>query len=197
MRPAGSGGTPPCRSGRCATQCRTSSSRPRSGSGSTATTSSSPACATAPRSRSPGTAAPPPGNPVIRDEHYPPSARGERTPKATNPAEAEFLAIGPGAAAWLTEAAAVGAHRIRVKMADAVVLAKLHGSTAVDRALGTAAVAGRFGEGDLLAILTHHSDTDAGERTHPGEAHSLQPGTATWSRFGLTDHPDNNGRHPR
>jgi transposase len=138
-----------------------------------------------------------PGNPVIRDEHYPPSARGERIPKATNAAEAEFLAIGPGAAAWLTEAAAVGAHRIRVKMADAVVLSKLHGSEAVDRALGTAAIAGRFGEGDILAILTHHSDTDAGEHTRPTEAHSLQPGTAAWSRFGLTDHSDDNGRHPR
>jgi hypothetical protein len=45
-----------------------------------------------------------PGNPRIADEHYPDAPRGERTPKPTNPAEAQFLTIGPGAAAWLVEA---------------------------------------------------------------------------------------------
>lgn len=130
-----------------------------------------------------------PGNPVIRDEHYPPSSRGERTPKPTNAAEAEFLAIGPGAAAWLTEAAAVGAHRIRVKMAEAVVMAKLHGLAAVDRALGTAAIAGRFGEGDLLAILMHQTETLGRAHVRPSETHSLQPGTSAWAAFGTDERP--------
>jgi hypothetical protein len=47
-----------------------------------------------------------------------------------------------------------GVARIRAKMADAVALAKLHGSAAVDQALGTAALACRFADGDLAAILT-------------------------------------------
>jgi hypothetical protein len=130
-----------------------------------------------------------PGNPVIRDEHYPPSSRGERTPKPTNPAEAEFLAVGPGAAAWLTEAAAVGAHRIRVKMAEAVVMAKLHGRDPVDRALGTAAIAGRFGEGDLLAILMHQTEAHGRQHVRPSETHSLQPGTSAWAAFGNDGRP--------
>ncbi len=125
-----------------------------------------------------------PGNPVIRDEHYPPSARGQRNPKPTNLAEAEFLAIGPGAASWLTEAAAVGAHRIRVKMAEAVTFAKLHGNPAVDQALGTAAIAGRFAEGDLLAILIHQTETQARQSVERSETHSLQPGTSAWATFG-------------
>jgi transposase len=131
-----------------------------------------------------------PGNPVIRDEHYPPSARGERTPKPTSAAEAGFLAIGPGAAAWLTEAAAVGAHRIRVKMAEAVVLAKLHSAASVDRALGTAAIAGRFGEGDLLAILMHQTETLGNQHVRPSETHSLQPGTSAWAAYGNDERPN-------
>ncbi|GAA2371368.1 hypothetical protein GCM10010246_77090 [Streptomyces cuspidosporus] len=39
-----------------------------------------------------------PDSPRIADEHYSDAPRGERTPWATNPAEAQFLAIGPGAA---------------------------------------------------------------------------------------------------
>lgn len=40
-------------------------------------------------------------------------------------------------------------------MADAVTLAKLHGTGVVDRALGTAATVERFADGDLIAILNH------------------------------------------
>lgn len=132
-----------------------------------------------------------PGTPSIRDEHYPPRADkdGERTPKATSAAEAAFLALGPGAASWLTEAAAVGARRIRAKMAEAVALAKLHGQAEVDKALGTAAIVGRFAENDLIRILTHHAGREQGEPTRAGEGHSLQPGTSVWSNFGLTS-PD-------
>jgi hypothetical protein len=128
-----------------------------------------------------------PGTPSIQDEHYPPreDKGGERTPNATSAAEAAFLALGPGAVSWLTEAAAVGARRIRAKMAEAVALAKLHGQTEVDRALGTAAVVGRFADNDLIRILGHQAGREQGEPTRAGEDHSLQPGTSAWSSFGL------------
>jgi hypothetical protein len=125
-----------------------------------------------------------PGSPRIADEHYPDAPRGERTPKPTNPSEAQFLAIGPGAAAWLVEAAATGVRRIRAKMADAVALAKLYGTADVDRALGTAATVGRFADGDLLSILNHQDEHDHAEPIRRSETHSLQPGTSAWSGFG-------------
>lgn len=126
-----------------------------------------------------------PGNPVILDEHYPESARGARVPRPTNAAEEAFLAIGPGAASWLEEAAAEGVRGIAAKMAEAVALAKLRGQGAVDRALGTAALAGRFSEGDLRSILDHQAFHDAPTApSRAGEQHSLQPGTSAWSGFG-------------
>jgi hypothetical protein len=109
---------------------------------------------------------------------------GERTPKASNPAEGAFLAIGDGAKAWLIEAAAGGASRLRSKMAEAVTFAKLHGRVAVDQALGTAALAGRFGDNDLAAILAHQQGGPSQPGTRAGETHSLQPGTAGWAGFG-------------
>jgi transposase len=130
------------------------------------------------------------GRPQIRDEHYPcdhPSRQptpGERTPRATNPAEATFLAIGDGAATWLVEAAAAGTSRMRTKMVDAVTLAKLHGTTVVDQALGVAALAGRFGEHDLTAILDHQQTGPATDPARASETHSLQPGTSAWASFG-------------
>jgi len=130
------------------------------------------------------------GRPQLRDEHYPadhPSRRrvpGERTPRAANPAEAAFLAIGDGAAAWLLEAAATGTSRVRSKMAEAVAFAKLHGRTAVDQALGTAALAGRFADNDLASILTHQQAGPANPPVRITERHSLQPGTAGWAHFG-------------
>ncbi|KPM52176.1 transposase [Frankia sp. R43] len=128
-----------------------------------------------------------PGTPSIRDEHYPPrrDKEAERTPKATSAAEAAFLALGPGAASWLTEAAAIGARRIRAKMTEAVALAKLHGQAEVDKALGTAAIVGRFAENDLIRILAHQTGRNHGAPTRAGEGHSLQPGTSAWSNFGL------------
>ena len=83
------------------------------------------------------------------------------TPKPTNTAEAEFLALGDGARMWLLEAASAGTARVKVKMADAVTLARLHGVERVDWALGHAATYGRFAEGDLASILAAHP---AGER---------------------------------
>ncbi|GAA1963389.1 hypothetical protein GCM10009838_20520 [Catenulispora subtropica] len=128
-----------------------------------------------------------PGNPSIDDAHYPAGSRGERTPKPTTPAEAEFLALGPGAALWLQEAGEAGIRHVRSKMADAVTLAKLHGAAEVDRALGTAATVERFADGDLMAILAHQVEHDDTEPTRPGESHSLQPGTSAWSGFGAAD----------
>ena len=136
------------------------------------------------------------GRPQIRDEHYPsqhPGRRalpGDRPPRASNPAEAAFLAIGDGAKAWLVEAAATGASRVRSKMAEAVAFAKLHGTAAVDQALGTAALAGRFAEDDLAAILAHQQAGPAGPAVRASETHSLQPGTASWAGFGAATRDD-------
>ena len=65
---------------------------------------------------------------------------------------------------------------------------------AVDQALGTAALAGRFGERDLAAIQTHQHGGPieaGGPATRVSETHSLQPGTAGWAGFG---HPTSSGR---
>ena len=112
-----------------------------------------------------------------------------RTPKPKTTTDAAFLAIGDGAQLWLVEAAAAGTGRIRAKMAEAVELARLHEVAAVDRALGEAAAAGRFGDGDLAAILTHQASAAAGEPTRPGEGHTLAQGTAGWAGFG-TEEPE-------
>jgi hypothetical protein len=42
-------------------------------------------------------------------------------------------------------------------MAEAVELAALAGASAVDAALGTAALVGRFGDGDLLSIVGYQA----------------------------------------
>ncbi|MGI8756601.1 MAG: hypothetical protein ACR2MB_12220 [Acidimicrobiales bacterium] len=127
-----------------------------------------------------------PGNPRVDDRHFPPAPEGplHRTAVPANPAEAEFLAIGDGAALWLKEAGAVGATRVRAKMADAVALAKLSGREAVNWALGHAAVYARFAEADLASILAHRATTTAGEVTQASEDHSLQAGTDAWKEFG-------------
>ena len=95
------------------------------------------------------------------------------------------MALGDGAERWLIEAAAVGAQRVRSKMARAVELAALVGVDAVDDALGLAAMAGRFADGDLASILDHlaagHSSLDL---VVADETHSVQPGTAAWKDLG-------------
>ena len=89
---------------------------------------------------------------------------------------------------WLIEAAAAGCSRIRAKMAEAIDLAALHNPAVVDRALGQAATAGRFGHGDLAAILAHQAgdpNTPAiTEPTRAGEHNSLAQGTAGWAKLG-------------
>jgi hypothetical protein len=127
-----------------------------------------------------------PGRPSIKDEHYPPRPAGAlaRVPRARNGQESAFLAIGEGAKQWLVEAAAAGANRIRTKMAEAITLAKLRGVETVDRALGAAAAAGRFADGDLRAILDHQRHAPGGPPRRASEQHSLQPGTGAWAAFG-------------
>ena len=128
-----------------------------------------------------------PGSPRIDDDHFPPAPEGplHRTPVAANTAEAEFLAIGEGAILWLKEAGDAGASRVRVKMADAVALAKLFGVEAVNWALGHAAVYGRFAERDLASILDHRAARgDTATPAQVSDDHSLQAGTDAWKGFG-------------
>ena len=116
--------------------------------------------------------------------------RGERRVRvlcAVSQAEAQFLAIGDGAGLWLAEAAAAGTSRVRAKMAQAVQLAALHGTAAADRALGQAAAAGRFADGDLAAIVAYQASAAAGEPSRAGEASSLAQGTGGWARHGRTE----------
>ena len=132
-----------------------------------------------------------PGSPSIDDAHFPPAPAGalQRKPRATNPAEADFLALGAGARMWLTEAAAAGSTKMRVKMAAAVALAKLGDPVKVDWALGHAAVNSRFAEADLASILDHHARTNPGPRHQASETRSLTQGTRGWSALATTSPP--------
>jgi transposase len=127
-----------------------------------------------------------PGNPRICDEHYPhhPGGNGPRQPRprARTHAEQAFLELGEGARRWLIEAGAAGAQRVRAKMARALELASLVGAARVDEALGLAAIAGRFADDDLPAILDHLAvHGTAGQVVAADEAHSAQPGTGGWA----------------
>jgi hypothetical protein len=129
-----------------------------------------------------------PGRPSIQDAHYPPKPAGalERRPRARSDEERLFLGLGDGAEAWLIKAGAAGAQRVRRKMAEAVDLAKLHGTAEVDRALRRCADAGRFGDGDLAAILTHQQQAAGELIPFPArsEDHSLQRSTRSWEGIG-------------
>lgn len=130
-----------------------------------------------------------PGHPRILDEDYPgyPPGNGPkiRPLRPNDDAERAFLALGDGAERWLREACAKGVARIRAKMARAVELAALVGATPVDRALGMAALASRFEEGDLACILDHLGRREAVEDlVRPDEAYSSQPSTSAWEGFG-------------
>jgi hypothetical protein len=132
-----------------------------------------------------------PGGASIIDEHYPPRRNPlDRQPRPTNPGESAFLSIGPGAAAWLIEAAAVGARQIPARMDEAVAFIHITDPARVDEALGLAAMTGRFAPGDLESILAARRD----EPRRANDAHSLQPGTARWARLGLSNpHDDTAG----
>lgn len=85
---------------------------------------------------------------------------------------------------WLSEAAAAGSTKMRVKMGQALTLAKLFDPAEVDWALGHAAVHGRFAEADLAAILDHHASARTGDEHRAGEDHSLTQGTIGWAGLG-------------
>lgn len=127
-----------------------------------------------------------PGTPRIDDDHFPPRPVGplDRRPRARNAAESQFLDLGEGARLWLVEAAAAGTPRMRVKMAEALALAKLFDPVEVDWALGHAAVHGRFAEADLSSILDHHARQPSAGEHRAGEERSLTQGTAAWARLG-------------
>jgi transposase len=129
-----------------------------------------------------------PGQASIDDAHYPERTRQplERAPRATKASEAAFLALGEGAKLYLLEAAGTGVRRLEAKMAEAVTLSALFGTDAVDRALGVAAMAGRFAEGDLESIVVHAQSAPAGAPVPPAE-HSLAAGTAAWSALGTDE----------
>lgn len=131
-----------------------------------------------------------PGNPRIDLGHYPDHPQAPDgaprvpVPRARTQAEREFLDIGDGATTWLREAAAAGTTRVRAKMADAVQLAALVGAQRVDHALGVAAAAGRFAEGDLAAITDHLATGDpTSDLVVADETYSAQPGTSPWAGF--------------
>ena len=127
-----------------------------------------------------------PGTPKLDDGHFPPQPEGplERRPRAKNAAEAEFLDLGEGARLWLVEAAAAGTPRMRVKITEALALAKLFDPVEVDWALGHAAVHGRFAEADLSSILDHHARGPASGEHRASEDSSLTQGTSAWARLG-------------
>jgi transposase len=128
-----------------------------------------------------------PGSPRLELSHYPPRSASkilDHQPAPRTPEEAAFLALGPGAAAWLTAAAAAGTARVRKKMQQAVEFAAVYGEVEVDAALAAAAEAARFGEGDLASILRHRRRSSDGVVVPLIEAHSLQTGTARWNELG-------------
>ena len=138
-----------------------------------------------------------PGHPMIDDAHYPPRPAGPlgRRPKPASAAEAEFLAIGDGARTWLVEAAAAGTSRMKVKMAQAVTLARLHGTERLDWALGHAAMFGRFADGDLASILAADPPR---QRRRATTCTRCSPAPPLGAASAATDEPstDRRGRRP-
>jgi transposase len=126
-----------------------------------------------------------PGSPAIIDEHFPGTRTripGDYAVTARSAGEAEFLAIGEGAKTWLLEAAAAGTARMNVKMAEAVTLAKIAGTAEVDKALGNAAVHGRFAHPDLASILNANIQRTTAHSAD--ETRSLTQGTGAWAAMG-------------
>lgn len=135
-----------------------------------------------------------PGNPRISLSHYPDHPQNpDGTPAIPKPRagsllEQVFLSIGPAAETWLVAACALGTERIESKMRAIVDLAALRGSDLTCLALEAAALAGRFGWGDVesiadfLATTGHHDD----HHVVADEASSTQPGTGGWAGFTTT-----------
>jgi hypothetical protein len=71
-------------------------------------------------------------------------------------------------------------------MAEAVDLAKLHGTGPVNEALERCASYGRFADGDLASVLVHQQHTAGKLVLFPvrSEEHSLQGSTRRWEGLG-------------
>jgi hypothetical protein len=70
-------------------------------------------------------------------------------------------------------------------MAEAIDLAKLHGTGPVNDALARCASYGRFADGDLASILAHQQTaTVIRLPQRPSEDCSLQRSTRSWEGFG-------------
>ena len=129
-----------------------------------------------------------PGRPSIHDEHYPPRPAGALERKPARPQQR-----GAGVPCDRRRRRAVaeagrrgGNARIRRKMAEAVDLAKLHGTGPVNEALERCASYGRFADGDLASILAHHQQAGGELIPFPArsEDHSLQRSTRRWEGLG-------------
>ena len=124
---------------------------------------------------------------AVKSEHFGENRAvkipGFKEPAPRTQAEKDFCQIGAGATTWLVEAAAAGTDRIKLKMAEAVSLAKLHGTSVVDRALGLAATHHRFGYEDLRQILVAGQPGE-GSGEPAAEQNSLAQGTRSWADFG-------------
>ena len=124
------------------------------------------------------------GQITLRDDHYPDRPSGpERPAKPTSRKEAEYLAIGEGAKRYLAEMAAAGERHLDQRLEEAIELSQKTDRGHLDEALGLAALAGRFDDGDLVSILRPRREP----RRRIGEDHSLQPGTAGWARLGTDE----------
>jgi hypothetical protein len=69
-------------------------------------------------------------------------------------------------------------------MAQAVELSVLFSSAQVNEAPSAAAEVGRFGEDDLVSILTHRQQGPSLQVVRADESFSAQPGTSAWGGFG-------------
>src|SRR3974390_2196043 len=129
--------------------------------------------ATPVRSRSPAMSAPPRGARGSTTRTSRPNRRAHwgvlhaQKPLQNN---SSWLLVRGRGLGW-SGAAAAGCSRSGAKMAEAIDLAALHTPAVVDRALGQAATAGRFGHGDLAAILAHQAgDANTPAITDPTRA---------------------------
>ena len=129
------------------------------------------------------------GQPTHPRRALPAPSRRQPAPPTKDPAAhaggGRVPRLGEGAHEWLVEAGAAGAQRVRAKMAQAVELAAVVGADVVDDALGLAAIAGRFGDDDLVSIVDHRAGAGAPvDVVRADETHSVQPGTRRWEGFG-------------
>jgi len=95
-----------------------------------------------------------PGELALDDVHYGRTARRPvRAVRPRTPAEVAFLGLGPVAEAFLRAAAASGATRLHLELAEIVPLAASHGRDLLVAALERALAFRRFGATDVRAIL--------------------------------------------